>query len=386
MHPIDESEAQTYRDQFPIFDTTRYLNSCSLGPLSKASRTALSEYADAWSEFGAPAWWLRWLSKIETIRGLYAQAIGAGIDSVTIQHSISSALASVASAFDYTRRPRVVVSELDFPTIAYQWLGRQDVEVMFARSHDGISTPIEEYEALIDDRTALVATSHVFYATGAVQDIGGIVQLAHRHGAKVVVDGYHAVGAIPVDVAQLGMDYYLGGTLKWLCGGPGLTFVYVSEESRDNPDSTGWFAAKDQFAFETTRFEAAATADRFQFGTPSVATVYTGIPALEMMLEIGFDRINDRVRHLTSHVIERTQKLQMEVMTPSEESRRAGIVMLRSSNPDEVVKALAEHSITIDARPGKIRVSPHFFNLLLDVDDVVDALSDSMPHMSVTVH
>ena len=219
--PIAENEARGYHDRFPIFERTNYLNSCSLGPLSRQSRAALDEYADDWSELGARAWSVRWLPKVERIQDLFAQAIGAHPSNVAIHHSISSALTSIASAIDYSARPKVVVAEIDFPTIAYQWLVRRDVEVVFARSPDGIAIPLEEYERLIDERTAAVATSHVFYATGAVQDVAAIVGFAHAKGAAAVIDGYHAVGVLPVDVAALGADFYLGGTLKWICGGPG---------------------------------------------------------------------------------------------------------------------------------------------------------------------
>lgn len=375
LNPIDEAEAQAYRDLFPIFENTRYLNSCSLGPLSRRSRQGLVDYADAWSEFGAPAWWLRWMPQIERIRELYARVISAERHSVTIQHSISSALGAVASAFDYESRPRVVIAEIDFPTIAYQWLARRDVEVVFARSADGVTIPLEEYERLIDERTALVATSHVFYATGAAQDVAAIGKMAHAHGAAMLVDGYHAVGATPVDVPSLGVDFYLGGTLKWLCGGPGLTFIYSADRADISPQSTGWFAAENQFTFDTTNFEAAGDANRFQFGTPAMATVYTGIPSLELMLDVGFDRICDRVRGLTSRAIKMAQELGLIVATPVDEAQRAGIVMLRVAEPEAAVQSLSEQGITIDARPGKIRISPHYFNIVSDIERVMDVLS-----------
>lgn len=375
--PISIDEAEGYRAQFPIFEHKIYLNSCSLGPLSRSSRRALEEYAEAWTEFGAPAWWERWIPKIDQIKGVFATVIGCtDTSSLTIHHSVSSALSSVASAIDYSRRNRVVVSEIDFPTIAYQWLVKPNVEVVFARSHDGITVPLEEYERLIDDRTAAVATSHVFYATGAVQDIGSIARLAHQHGAMAIVDGYHSVGLMPVDVEAAEIDFYVGGTLKWVCGGPGLTFIYASPTvlPHTTPTVTGWFASDSQFAFETTRFTAAASADRFQMGTPSVATVYTGIPALSMLLEAGLHRIYARVQALTHRTMEQAERFGFETASPRDDEARGGVVMLRLPEPERAVQALAEEGVVVDARPGKLRISPHFFNTEADLDRTLSIL------------
>lgn len=375
---IDEAEATSYRSCFPIFERKNYLNSCSLGPLSRASRDAVNDYADDWSEFGAPAWWLRWLPKIEEIQALFARAVGAEASSVTIHASISSAISSVGSCLDYRRRNKVIVSEIDFPTIAYGWLAKPDVEVAFARSADGISIPLEEYERLIDERTAAVATSHVFYATGALQDVKAIADMAHERGAVAIIDGYHAVGVMPVDVRTLGADFYMGGALKWLCGGPGLAFLYVSPAilSRVNPAISGWFAARDQFAFETTTFTRAETAGKFQLGTPAVCTVYTGIPGAKMVLDAGLDRIHERIRRLTDRATAAAIERGFELASPLDSKERGGIVMLRVKEPQRVVDGMTERGIVVDARPGKVRISPHFYNTECDVDQAMTALRE----------
>jgi kynureninase len=372
---IDDAEALSYRSQFPIFDHKIYLNSCSLGPLSRASRKGLEEYANDWEEWGAPAWWERWIPKIAAIKELFARTVAASADSVTIHHSMSSALTSVASAFDYSQRNRVVVSQLDFPTIAYQWLAKPGVEVAFARSHDGVTVPLEEYERLVDESTALIATSHAFYATGAIQDIRSIASLAHSKGASIVVDGYHSLGVFPVDAADLGVDFYLGGTLKWLCGGPGLTFVHVSASAEERiPSAVGWFSARDQFAFDTLRYEPAPNADRFQLGTPSVATVYSGIPGVSMILEVGPERIHARVRRLTRRVIELAQSAGIDVASPLDDHVRGGVVMLQVDDPSAAVQALGDRQIIVDQRPGKVRISPHFYNTEADIEAAMSTL------------
>jgi kynureninase len=375
---ISDEEAARYRAEFPIFEHTTYLNSCSLGPLSRRSTAALQRYMDAWSAYGAPAWWEEWLPQIEVAKARFAQLIGAGTHEVTVSHSISSALSSVASAFDYSARRKVVCSDLDFPTIPYQWLakGREGVQVAFARSADRISVPMTEYQQLVDGNTTLIATSHVFYTTGAIQPIRHLADLAHARGAKLVVDGYHSVGVFPVDVKALDVDVYVGGVLKWLLGGPGLTFIYVREGLLEelSPAVTGWFASADQFAFDAQHLQLAPRADRFQLGTPAMPTVYTGIAGMEMILEVDPASIADRLRFLTARVMDHARRAGFTLLSPEDPSERGGIVMLGLANPRQTVADLAAQHFTVDYRPGLVRISPHFFNTAQDVDRLMEAL------------
>lgn len=378
-HSISEGEAARYRSEFPIFDHTTYLNSCSLGPLSRRSDEALQQYAAAWSSFGAPAWWTTWMPKIEEAKERFARLIGAELHEVTIAHSISSALSSVASAFDYRARRRVVCADLDFPTIPYQWMAkeREGVEVALAHSVDGIRIPLREYEQLVDRNTALVATSHVFYTTGTIQPIRALADLAHTHGAKLIVDGYHSVGVFPVDVKALDVDIFVGGVLKWLLGGPGLTFIYVRDGLLEKltPAVTGWFAAADQFAFDAQHLALASDADRFQLGTPAMPTVYTGIAGMDMILEVDPERIAHRLRLLTTRIMDQALRDGFNVLSPGDPEERGGIVMLESANPRQTVKDLAARHFTVDYRPGRVRISPHFYNMTEDVDRLMAALA-----------
>jgi selenocysteine lyase/cysteine desulfurase len=369
---ITEAEARRYRAEFSIFEHTTYLNSCSLGPLSGRALSGLQQYAEDWARLGAPAWWQLWMPKLDEAKARFARLIGAQPHEVTISHSITSALSTIASCFSYADRPAVVCAQPDFPTIPYQWLARakDGVQVRFVESDDGISVPLSAYDRAIDRSTQLVATSHVFYATGAIQPIRPIADLAHDRGALMVVDGYHAPGVIPVDVKALGADIYVGGVLKWLMGGPGLTFIYVREELIEQlrPSATGWFASADQFAFETTRFQPAPTADRFEMGTPSVPTAYAGVESMGMVLEVGPERIHERVQMLTDRVVAHAQRAGYGIASPLEAEARGGIVMLRLDRPNETVENLKTHGFTVDYRPGLLRVSPHFYNTLDDVD------------------
>lgn len=377
---ITDEVAARYRAQFPIFEHTTYLNSCSLGPPSLRVIAALERYREDWSTYGAPAWWLKWIPQLEVARERFASLIGAGTHEVTIHHSISSALSSIASTFDYRERSAVVCADLDFPTIPYQWLAkaREGVEVRYARSEDRISVPLGAYQRAMDDRVAAIATSHIFYATGAVQPIRELADLAHSRDAKIIVDGYHSVGVCPVDVKALDVDFYVGGTLKWLLGGPGLTFIYVREEliPELQPSISGWFSSADQFAFDALHLNWPNTADRLELGTPSVATAYAGVQGMDMILEVGVAPIHERVQSLTTRVVERAQGDGYGVMSPLRADQRGGIVMLRLKSPQETVAALADRGFTVDYRPGLLRVSPHFYNTEDDIDRFMDALAE----------
>lgn len=378
--PITEQEASRFREQFPIFERTTYLNTCSLGPASRRVIDALAQYSQDWSSFGAPAWWLRWIAQLDAAKERFARLIGAGAHEVTIHHSISSALSSIASTFDYRDRPAVVCADLDFPTIPYQWLARarSGVEVRFARSDNRVSVPLEAYERVMDERVATIATSHIFYATGAIQPVRQLADLAHSGGSKIIVDGYHSVGVCPVDVKALDVDFYVGGTLKWLLGGPGLTFIYVREEliSEVRPQISGWFASADQFAFDSLHLEWPDTANRLELGTPAVATAYAGVQSMNMVLEADPARIYPRVQALTERVIARAQHEGYGIVSPLDAERRGGIVMLRLKEPEATVAELGKRGFTVDYRPGLLRVSPHFYNTEEDVDRFMDALAD----------
>jgi kynureninase len=374
---IGEGEAAKYRAQFPIFEHTTYLNNCSLGPLSRTAIEALHRYRDDWSRYGAPAWWKEWLPALGAAKERFARLIGADPDEVAISHSVSSALSSIASTFDYRERATVVCSDLDFPTIPYQWLAKQreGVAVRFARSQDRIRVPFDAYDEAVRDDVALIATSHVLFTTGYIQPIRQLADLAHSRGSLLVVDGYHSVGAIPVNVKDLDVDFYVGGTLKWLLGGPGLTFIYARREliPQLQPTISGWFSSADQFAFDSLHLDWPQTADRLELGTPAAGTAYTGIAGMDLVLDAGPERIYPRLQSLTQRVIDRAHE-RYTVVSPLDPDERAGIVMLQVRKPEETVVKLAEAGFTVDYRPGLVRVSPHFFNTEDDIHRFMDAL------------
>lgn len=364
--PAPADRFAEYRDQFPIFRHTAYLNSCSLGALSMRTRDALAGYLDEWERRGASAWYDTWLPAVERLRGDYARVVGAAAEEISIHSCISTALSVVAESLDYRARPKVVTTSLDFPTVPYQWLAKQGrgVEVEILESPDGIGVPLELFERAIDERTALVATSHVFFTSGAVQDVAAIARLAHARGALLLVDGYQGAGQIPVEAGSVGLDFYCSGGLKWLLGGSGIAFLYVRPglASRLEPGITGWFAHAAPFQFDSRRLERAEGARRLDLGTPSMASVYAQLAGLELLFEAGLDQVQARTMELTEDLIACAQDHRLAPKVAPAGSRSA-IVMLPSPDPARDVRRLAEAGFVVDARPGHVRVSPYFYNL-----------------------
>jgi len=297
---------------------------------------------------------------------------------VGLHPNISTALTAVASSLDYRRRPRVVTTRLDFPTVPYQWLARENdrVEVVLVDSPDGIQVPLDALERAVDERTALVATSHVFFTSGAIQDVAEVARIAHRRGALLLVDGYHAAGQLPVDVGQLDADFYCAGGLKWLLGGSGIAFLYVRPElGRElRPRAAGWFAHRDQFAFDPEHLVFHDDARRFEGGTPGMAAVYAQLGGLDVLEDVGPAEVRRATMALTEDLIERARAAGLRPRVAPTSAERSGIVTLPSDDPARDVRRLAEAGIIVDARPGHVRVSPYFYNIPDDGAALVELL------------
>jgi selenocysteine lyase/cysteine desulfurase len=370
---------KTYRDEFPIFRHSTYLNSCSLGALSVRARARVNEYLDLWENRGAPAWYEIWWSALADLRTRYGRQIGAGPGEIALHPHISAALSVVGESLDYGTRRKVVVTSLDFPTIGYQWMAKRPagVEVVVLESPDGIRVPLELFERAIDDRTALVATSHVFFTSGAIQDVAAIAEMAHRKGALCLVDGYQAAGQLPVDVKALGVDFYCAGGLKWLLGGSGVAFLYASPEvtSRLFPRVTGWFAHREQFRFDTRSLELHDDARRLELGTPPMMPVYAQLGGLEILEELGSEAVRRRTAELTEDLIELAEARGLRPRVSPSAEERSGIVMLPSDDPRRDVERLAAAGFVTDARPGHVRVSPYFYNVPDDHRALIEHLT-----------
>jgi selenocysteine lyase/cysteine desulfurase len=365
-----------WRDEFPILSRKTYLNSCSLGALSHRAEARIRQFHEDWHNFGASAWYEIWLGRIDELRGRVARMLGAQTVELALTHSTSTALSSIASAIDYSKRNKVVVADLDFPTLAHQWLVRQGVDVVFAPSDDNATVRPERFAELVDDRTAMVATSHVFYATGAIQDLRAIGKIAHDNGALFLVDAYQGIGQIPTDLSDGAIDIYVAGPLKWMLGGPGLAYLYVRQDliNRLTPQMAGWFGARNQFGFDNKHFEFRDDARRFELGTPALHMVHSALGGQEIIDEVTVPRIRERNQYLTELLIDKAKAAGFSIRAAAQREERSAILMIALDDPTGAVDHLAERGIIIDYRPGYVRVSPHFYNLESELDVVIDEL------------
>src|SRR5712691_9078799 len=356
-----------YRSEFPIFRHAVYLNTCSLGALGERTRRRIAEFFDLWQARGASAWYDVWWAALSELRARYARIVGAGPEEIALAPSVSVALSAVAEALDYGRRPKVVVTSLDFPTVAYQWLAKRarGVEVVTVESPDQVTVPVEAIARAVDERTALVATSHVYFTSGAIQDIRAVAEAAHARGALCLIDAYQSVGQVPVDVRAARVDFLVAGGLKWLLGGTGITFLYIREElaRRLEPTTAGWFGHKQQFAFDPRRVEFHDDARRFELGTPALAAVYAQLGGLEYLDEIGVPAIRDVTAGLVEDLIARAGALGFRPKVAERPDDRSAIVMVPAPDPARAVRHLAEGGVIVDARPGHVRLSPFFYNV-----------------------
>ena len=351
------------RTEFPLLDRYIYFNACSLGPLPRRGRDALARYGQDWDEQGTPVWYSTWLPLLGRFRDRVGELLRAPAGSTAIAPSVSVALTTLATGLPLPEgRRKVLIGELDFPTIGHQWLSRPEFEVEFIPSKDGMTIPPEAFAERIDAQTALVATTHLFYTTGYLQNVRAIADAAHAAGALCLIDGYQTCGCVPLDVAAMDCDAFVGGCLKWLSGGPGNAFLYVRPEliPQVRPQGTGWFATRDPFSFTLQELVFADDARRLETGTWAMACHYAGLAGLELILEVGVANIQERLRDLTDRILERCAKAGVKTFTPMDRALRCGIVTLECDRPEEVESKLHAAGVIVDSRPGRIRLSPHW--------------------------
>ena len=373
-----------YRSEFPIFRDRIYLNTCSLGALGERTRRKVAEFLDVWQSRGASAWYDVWWEGLGELRRRYGRIVGALPSEIALGPSISVALSAVAESLDYARRPKVVVTSLDFPTVAYQWLAKQarGVELVVVESPDQVTVPVEAIARAVDERTALVATSHVYFTSGAIQDIAAVAAAAHARGALCLIDAYQSVGQVPVDVKASDVDFLTAGGLKWLLGGTGIVFLYVREAlaRRLTPAVAGWFGHRDQFAFDPHALAFHDDARRFELGTPALAAIYAQLGGLEYIEEIGVPAIRAVTAALTEDLIARARGLGIRPKVAARPDQRSAIVMLPAPDPHAAVRQLAVDGIIADARPGHVRLSPFFYNLQDDHGTALERLASYLRH------
>ena len=367
---------EALRHEFQILERKTYLNSCSLGALSRRSERYLTDFVDRWHDMGASAWYRHWLGRVEELRGRVSAFLGATPRELALLPSTSAALAAITESVPPKGRNRVVCTELDFPTLAYQWTVKPEIEMVILRSPDGIGIDPEQFAQVVDERTLFLATSHVFFATGYEQDLNALSKIAQNAGAYSLIDGYQGAGQTNLLLPTTGIDFYTTGPLKWLIGGPGLSYLYVRDElvSELEPRLTSWFATKRQFDFDLEGFEYRDDARRFELGTPALPTIHTALGGQEIIDEVGMEAIIARNTMLTDHLIAAAEAAGMR-LTLADADHRTFIVMIQHDDPSGAVKHLAANDIIVDHRPGHIRVSPHFYNTTEEIDLCVETLT-----------
>ena len=372
---VPDNGVAAFRKQFPIFDQKVYLSSCSQGALSRPVEAALHEFLESWHTHGNP--WHIWVGRMEELRVEFARLINADPAEVAITFSVSSALNSLASALSYKERPKVVTSDFDFPTVGHVWLAQQrrGAQVAFARAN-GTRLPLTAFEDVVDDRTALVSTTHVCYKNGFKNNVGALAELAHERGAYLLIDAYQSMGTQPMDVKALDVDILVTGALKYLLGSPGVAFMYMKKElvDRFEPSDSGWFGQENVFAYDVHHLRYAASARRFETGSPPVPNVYASLAALRLLAGVGLDAIQAHVQALAGRFIDGARRRGLALLTSEAPAERGPLVMVRSTDAPKLVEVLAREGILCSTRDGSLRVSLHYYNTAEDVDAVLASL------------
>jgi kynureninase len=371
-----------FRPEFPILGSTTYLVSNSLGAMPRSVPGQLAEYAEQWATRGVRAWAQGWWSMPVSVGDEIAPLIGAKPGEVAMVPNVSIAQAQVLSALQYDRgRDTIVMTELDFPSVRYvydQLATRLGARIVVVPSDDGVSVNEARLMAAIDERTRLVAVSHVLFRSAYVLDAARICAHAHRMGALVSLDAYHSVGVLPMDVHAMGADFLTGGVLKWLCGGPGGCFLWVhpSVSAELSPSITGWQAHRRPFAFEP-EMDYADGAWRWLGGTPVIPALFAATAGPRLLREAGMDAVRAKSLRQTSRLIELADARGFDVTVPREAARRGGTVAFDVPHAREVAQALLARDVIVDYRPGAgIRVAPHFYTSDAELDAAVEAIDE----------
>jgi kynureninase len=373
-----------FRDEFPILATTNYLVSNSLGPMPRTVPEKLAEYARDWGELGVKAWTRGWWEKPVDVGNEIAPLINADDGEVVMMPNVTIAQMAVLSSIDFPKgRDTIVMTELDFPSVRYAYAEmaeRFGARVVVVRSDDGISIDQDKLLATIDERTRVVAVSHVLFRSAFLMDVDAICRRAHEMGALVSLDSFHAVGIVPVDVKRSNVDFLTGGVLKWLCGGPGGCFLYISPAIRDElkPALTGWQAHSRPFAFEET-MEYTSGAFRWLNGTPVIPALYAAAEGPKILRRAGVPAIREKSVRLTSRLIELADERGYVVNAPRDPARRGGTVAVDVPHAYEVTQHLLSKNILVDYRVGAgIRIAPHFFTREEELEEAVHEIDKSL--------
>ena len=381
-----------WRSEFPILEKTVYLISHSLGAMPASTYDRLHEYAEIWATRGVRAWAEGWWDMPVTVGDEVARIIGADPGTVVMHQNVSVCQSLVLSCLTPTpERNKIVYSELNFPSVMYVYEahardGRLNIEIV--KSDDGITVPLERMLAAIDESTLLVPFSHVLFKSAFLQDAKAIIDRAHEVGALVVLDTYQSAGTVPFSVKELDTDFATGGSVKWLCGGPGAGYLYVRPDLQNKfePKTTGWMAHQAPFAFDT-ELHYSPNITRFLHGSPAIPALYAAQSGYRIINEIGVNRIREKSVRQTQYLIELAEEAGFRVTSPHDPSQRGGTVTIAHENASAIAKELVRREFVIDFRPGAgIRISPHFYTTDEEIALVIQEMKKIRDAKSYEVH
>ena len=371
-----------WRSEFPIVETCTYLVSHSLGAMPRKAAEYLQEFADAWSTRGVRAWHEGWWDVGRETANILAPILGVATNTISMHQNVTVAQGIIGSCFPYDGRRRTIVrSELEFPSNHYLFEGfrRYGAEIVYVPSADPIRLDLQRFLDAIDDTTVLVPLSLVLFKSACITDAQAVIAKAHRVGAHVIMDVYQGAGTVPMDLAGWGADFAVGGSVKWLCGGPGAGYLYVRPDLADTlqPALVGWAAHESPFEFATGPVRYAKSPARFQSGTPNVPSIYSARAGYEIVAAIGVPAIRKRSLMLTRRLIDAAQAAGYRLNTPTDDRERGGSVIVDVPNAAAVANELIRREVIVDYRPGAgIRMAPHFYNTEQEIDRAMATLRD----------
>ena len=364
----------SYRAQFPILDQSIYLINHSLGAMPKATYDRLHDFAEMWATRGIRAWEEGWWEMPITVGNKLAKIIGAPPATVTMHQNVSIAQAIILSCFDLSgKRNKIVYEALNFPSVMYVYEAHAkaaNARIVTIPSADGITIETEKMLAAIDEETLLVPISHVLFKSAYIQDAQAIIAKAHAVGALVILDAYQSAGTVPFNVTDLDVDFALGGSVKWLCGGPGAGWLYVRPDLQNKlePKITGWAGQRAPFAF-APELDYANDTSRFLQGTPPIPALYAAESGYDLINEIGVERIREKSIRQTTRLLEWADENGWRINSSRAAEQRGGSVIIDVPRADEIVRELSNRHILVDFRPSAgIRIGPHLYNTDEEID------------------
>jgi kynureninase len=375
-------DVERWRREFPILETCTYLVSHSLGAMPRQTAEYLQQFADTWSARGVRAWHEGWWEIGRETGNLLAPILGVARDTISMHQNVTVAQGIIASCFSYDGpRRRIVMSELEFPSNHYLFEGfrRYGAEIVYVPSSDPVRLDLQPLLDAIDERTVLVPLSLVLFKSAAITDAVAVIEKAHRVGAHVILDVYQAAGTVPTALADWNADFAVGGSVKWLCGGPGAGYLYVRPDlaNRLRPSLVGWAAHETPFAFATGPIRHAASPERFQSGTPNVPSLYSARAGYEIVAAIGVPAIRARSLQLTRRIIDAATAAGYRLNTPLDDRERGGSVILDVPDSGAAADELIRRGVIVDHRPGAgIRMAPHFYNTEAEIDRAMATLAE----------